>query len=45
MLSDEALQEFKKLYLEEFKEQLSDEKATELAINLLTLFMMIFTTF
>ena len=38
MLSEVALQEFKKIWLEEFGEEISDEKATELAINLLTLF-------
>lgn len=38
MLSNLALQEFKKIYLEEFGEELSDEKATELGINLLTIF-------
>jgi hypothetical protein len=38
MLSDEAREEFKKLYLEEFGEEISDAKATDLAINLLTLF-------
>lgn len=38
MLSDVALKEFKQLYLEEFGEEIDDAKATELAINLLTLF-------
>lgn len=38
MLSEDALQEFKALYKEEFGEELSDDKATELAINLLTMF-------
>ena len=38
MLSDEALIEFKKIWLEEFGEEISDEKAAELGINLLTLF-------
>jgi len=38
MLSEKALREFKELYLEEFGEEIDDAKATELAINLLTLF-------
>jgi hypothetical protein len=38
MLSPEALIEFRKIWREEFNEEISDEKATELAINLLTLF-------
>jgi hypothetical protein len=38
MLSEEALQEFKKIYLEEYGEEISDERATELGINLLTMF-------
>ena len=38
MLSETALQEFKKIYVEEFGEEISDEKATELGINLLSLF-------
>ena len=38
MISETALQEFKKIWLEEFGEEISDEKATELGINLLTLF-------
>jgi len=38
MISETALQEFKDLYRQEFGEEISDEKATELAINLLTLF-------
>ena len=38
MISDAALQEFKKLYVEEFGEEISDERATELGVNLLTLF-------
>ena len=38
MISDAALQEFKKLYVEEFGEKISDEEATKLGINLLTLF-------
>jgi hypothetical protein len=38
MLSEKAMQEFKKLYLEEYGEEISDERATELGINLLTIF-------
>ena len=38
MLSEAALQEFKKIWLEETGEEISDERATELGINLLTLF-------
>lgn len=37
MLPQEAIQEFKRLYVEEFGEEISDEQATELGINLLTL--------
>lgn len=38
MISETALQEFKKLYFEEFGEEISDEQAMELSTNLLTLF-------
>ena len=38
MISETALQEFKKLYVEEFGEEISDEEAIELGINLLTIF-------
>ena len=38
MLSKEATEEFKKIWVEEFGEEISDERATELGINLLTLF-------
>jgi hypothetical protein len=38
MISETALQEFKKLYVEEFKEEISDEQAIVLGTNLLTLF-------
>lgn len=38
MLSDKALQEFKKIWKEEFGEDISDEKAAEEGINLLTMF-------
>ncbi|MFH1246640.1 MAG: hypothetical protein V1489_02615 [Candidatus Liptonbacteria bacterium] len=38
MLSDKALAEFKKIWKEEFGEDISDEKAAEEGINLLTMF-------
>jgi len=38
MLSDEALIEFKQIWVEEIGTEISDEKAVELALNLLTLF-------
>ena len=38
MLSDKSLQEFKKIWKEEFGENISDEKAAEEGINLLTMF-------
>ncbi len=37
-LSKEALEEFKKIWKEEFKEEIVDEKAMNEASNLLTLF-------
>ena len=42
MLSEAALKEFKQLYLEEFGEEISDAEATELGINLLTMFQNIY---
>jgi len=42
MISQAALQEFKKIWAEEFGEEISDEQATELGINLLTLFNYIY---
>ena len=38
MISQEALQEFKRIWQEEEEEVLSDEVAMEKAVNLLTLF-------
>jgi hypothetical protein len=38
MLSEIALQEFKEIWFAEFGEEISDDKAAELGINLLTLF-------
>ena len=38
MISDKALKEFKEIWKEEYGEEISDEKAVELSINLLTLF-------
>ena len=43
MISEAALQEFKKLYFEEFREEISDEQAMELGTNLLTLFHYIYS--
>jgi len=37
MLSDKALKEFKEIWRKEFGTDISDEKATEQAISLLTL--------
>lgn len=37
MLSQKALEEFKAIWKEQFDEEISNEKATEEAINLLTL--------
>ena len=42
MISQTALQEFKKIWFEEFGEEISDERATELGINLLMLFNYIY---
>jgi hypothetical protein len=41
-LSKEAIEEFKKIYLEEFKEEISDAKAQELGENLIYLFKIIY---
>jgi hypothetical protein len=41
-LSETALKEFKKLYFEEYGEEISDEKAAKLGENLLTLFKHIY---
>lgn len=38
MISKEALEKFKKIWKEQFNEDISDEKAMEQAIKLLTLF-------
>lgn len=38
MLSEEALQEFKRLFLEEFEEEISDEQAIDMGTSLLNLF-------
>lgn len=42
MLSEAALQEFKKIYQEEYGEEISDEQAQELGLNLLTVFSHIY---
>lgn len=38
MISEKALQEFKKIYKEQFGEEISNERAVELGINLLVFF-------
>ena len=38
MLSDKALEEFKEIWLEEIGEEISDEQAMELGLNLLSIF-------
>lgn len=38
MISNEALLEFKQIWMDEFGEEISDEVATRKAINLLTMF-------
>ncbi len=38
VLSDEALKKFKELYRDEFNEEISDQLALELGVNLLTFF-------
>ena len=38
MLSKQVLDEFKKIYKEQYGENISDKKATELATNLLVFF-------
>ncbi len=42
MLSENALREFKKIYLEEYGEEISDEQAEELGTNFLTIFQHIY---
>lgn len=42
MISDTALQEFKKIYREEYGQDVSNEKAMELAVNLLVLYKHIY---
>ena len=38
MISDKALKEFKEIWKEEYGQEISDERAVELGLNLLTLF-------
>ena len=38
MLSDKALEEFKEIWFKQYGEEISDERAVELGINLLNLF-------
>lgn len=42
MLSKKAIKEFKEIYLERYGKELSDSKATDLALRLLTLFKAIY---
>lgn len=42
MLSKEALKEFKLIWVEKFGEEISDEFALEQAINLLTMFDVVY---
>ncbi len=42
MLSQKALDEFKAIWRKQFNEDITDEKAAEEAINLLTLFDVIY---
>lgn len=42
MISKEAVEKFKAIWKEKFDEEISDEKATEKGINLLTLFNIIY---
>lgn len=42
MISKKALEEFKQVWKKEFNEEISDEKAMEEAINLLTLMNVIY---
>ncbi len=41
ILSKRAIEEFKELYLKEFKEQLSDDQAEEMASSVLSFFKII----
>ncbi len=41
-LSKKAIEEFKKIYSQEFEEEISDEKAKELGENLINLFKIIY---
>ncbi len=41
-LSKKAIEEFKKIYSQEFEEEISDEQAKELGENLLNLFKIIY---
>lgn len=42
MISQERIEEFKQIYLEEFGEEISDERAYELGLQLLHLFQVIY---
>lgn len=41
-LSKEAIEEFKRIYKEEFKEEISDQEVLEKGINLINLFQIIY---
>lgn len=42
MLSEQALTDFKRIYADEYGEDISDEYALELAVNLLGLFNQVY---
>ncbi len=42
MLSKEAVEEFKKIYREHYREDISDQKAFELAQNLLNVYRIVY---
>ncbi len=42
MISKEALEEFKKIYKDKFKEDISDDEALEMAQRVLTFFSLIY---
>jgi len=41
-LSQKAISDFKQIYLKKFNQQLNDEKANELGVELLEFFMLIY---
>lgn len=42
MVSEQALQRFKEIYHKRFNENLSDQEATEIAMNFLALFKLVY---